>query len=442
MQREDPELGQVWEIWVKHGPPSKTISTPTSDKPEVKAWLLQWSKMEERNGVLGRVYNDSVEGEVFQILLPKDLHRQILVGCHDEWGHQGKNRTYQLAKSRVFWPGMMPEIASYVKECERCAKAKVEQPQVRTPMRHLLAFNPLEIVAIDFVKLDKGKGGYEDVLVMTDVYTKLAQAVPCRDQRAVTVAEVLRDHWFTKYGIPNRLHSDQGANFEGQVIKELCKLYGVYKTHTTPYHPQGNAQAERFNRTLFGLIKSLDERDRRRWPELLPHLVYVYNTTPHATTGVTPFSLMFGRKERIPLDQLFGKNDTDWEQDYVQKQADMFERAREVVSERMQRIAAKNKERVDVKLSKNTIHPDVGSIVYLKKCAFTQRHKLQNKYFDEMYVVVWHNSEKDVYHVRPVKGGPLKVVNRKLLKVKFPIETGCDEHYEELNYDHDVSNVR
>ena len=77
-------------------------------------------------------------------------------------------------------------------------------------------------------------------------------------------------------------------------------MYGIYKTHTTPYHPQGNAQAERFNRTLFGLIKSLDERDRRRWPELLPHLVYVYNTTPHATTGVTPFSLMFGRKERIP----------------------------------------------------------------------------------------------------------------------------------------------
>ena len=142
-------------------------------------------------------------------------------------------------------------------------------------------------------------------------------------------------------------------------------------------------QWQRLTTGCSGVIR----RDRRRWPELLPHLVYVYNTTPHATTGVTPFSLMFGRKERIPLDQLFGKNDTDWEQDYVQKQADMFERAREVVTERMQRIAAKNKERVDVKLSKNTIHPDVGSIVYLIKCAFTQRHKLQNKYFDEMYVV-------------------------------------------------------
>ena len=53
----------------------------------------------------------------------------------------------------------------------------MEQPQVRTrPMRHLMAFNPLEIVAIDFVKLDKGKGGYEDVLIITDVLYKVSSS--------------------------------------------------------------------------------------------------------------------------------------------------------------------------------------------------------------------------------------------------------------------------
>ena len=105
----------------------------------------------------------------------------------------------------------------------------------------------------------------------------------------------------------------------------------------------------------------------------------------------------------------------------------MFERAREVVTNRMQQAAARNKERADAKLPKSVTHPDIGSLVYLKRCAFTQRHKLQNKYFDEMYVVVWHNLEKDVYHIRPVKGGPLKVVNRKLLKAKFQLDEGNEE---------------
>lgn len=177
----------------------------------------------------------------------------MLVGCHDEWGHQGRNKTYELIRSRAFWPNMNTEVGSYVKKFVKCAKAKEMQPRSRTPMRHLLVFSPLEIVAINFVKLDKVKGGFEDVLVVTDVYTKLAQAIPCKDQHASTVAKALQEHWFTKYGIPNRLHSDQGRNFEGNVIKEICKLYGISKTHTTPYHPQGNGQAERFNRTLFGL---------------------------------------------------------------------------------------------------------------------------------------------------------------------------------------------
>ena len=137
-----------------------------------------------------------------------------------------------------------------------------------------MAFSPLEVVAIDYFKIDKGKGGFEDFLVITDVYSKFTQAVPCKNLKATTVAKVLQEHWFFKFGIPNRIHSDQGRNFESLIIAELCKLYGIKKSHTTPYHPQGNAQAERFNRTLFGLIKSLCVQDRHKWPELLPHLVF------------------------------------------------------------------------------------------------------------------------------------------------------------------------
>ena len=96
----------------------------------------------------------------------------------------------------------------------------------------------------------------ENFLVITDVFTKFIQAIPTRDQRATTVAKVLQREWFVRYGVPRRIHSDQGRNFESGLIQELCELYSIEKSHTTPYHPHGNAQCERFNSTVHGLLRS------------------------------------------------------------------------------------------------------------------------------------------------------------------------------------------
>ena len=101
---------------------------------------------------------------------------------------------------------MSADIEKYCKSCVRCMLARSGH-KVQPSLGKLTATRPLEVVAMDFTVLERGKGGYENVLVVTDVFTKFTQAVPTKDQKAKTVAHHLVKDWFVRFGIPRRLHS-------------------------------------------------------------------------------------------------------------------------------------------------------------------------------------------------------------------------------------------
>ena len=439
-QETDPILGLLWKLWHKNWTPGTSVplQIDPNTMSDLKPWLKEWSRYVVRQDVLCRKVTDPIDGEFKQFLTPEALKEKILSAAHDEWGHQGIKRTAEIIRKRCFWPQMSRTVTKHINACPSCVLAKAPHSEGKIPMRHLLAFKPLEILAMDFVKVDKGRGGYEDVLVLTDAFTKFAQAIPCKDQQAITVAKVLRDSWFTRFGVPQRLHSDQGRNFESEVIKELCKLYGVKKSHTTPYHPEGNGQAERFNRTLFSLIKSLEEKDRCRWPDLLSHLVFVYNTTPHTVTRVAPFTLLFGREPTLPLDHLISNAKQNWDNDFVEEQATLLQRAGTLVKQRIQNQAEVN-EKCSEKTKPFCPFP-IGSQVLLRKCAFKGRHKLQNHYEANPYVVVNVNAHQDVYTIRSFKGGPERVVNGKYLRPcpggQTPVFQLARQLDNDLNNDH------
>jgi len=113
------------------------------------------------------------------------------------------------------------------------------------------------------------------------------------DQTAERIVRILRDEVFTLVGPPQKLHSDQGRNFESRILADLCKAFGVKKSHTTPYHPMGDGLVERMNRSLLTLIRTHVERDDQ-WEEHLQLLLFMYRTSKHATTGLSPYEILFG----------------------------------------------------------------------------------------------------------------------------------------------------
>ncbi|KAK7887202.1 hypothetical protein WMY93_026823 [Mugilogobius chulae] len=139
---------------------------------------------------------------------------------------------------------------------------------------HRKRYDPKEMDSIFQILLPEGhpEDVYHNVLVMVDHFTKFGWAVPTKDQTATTTAKVLFSKVVQQFGAPKRLLSDQGPNFESHLFKELCNLYGISKSHTTPYHPAGNGACERLNRTLLGLLGTLGE-ERRNWHEHLPELM-------------------------------------------------------------------------------------------------------------------------------------------------------------------------
>ena len=415
LQQNDPDISRYMELSLSTG--TKSCRKRKDESGPVKVLLRQADYLSVEEGILYRNVNDPKLGRLHQLVLPASLKSTLLQSIHDNFGHQGVERTCSLARQRCFWPFMYKDIKQWVQNCERCLVSKEPIPSFRNRLGHLQATRPLEVVAIDFTLLEPSSDRTENVLVITDIFSKFTVAVPTKDQTAKTTASVLVKEWFLKYGAPQRIHSDQGRQFESRLIKELCTLYRISKTHTTPYHPQGNAQCERFNRTLHNLLRTLSATQKSSWPKYLPELVFAYNATPHASTSFSPFYLMFGREPMLPVDSLLGTDregsfDNNWILLHQQRLNDAYTLAKK----RLDRELAKSKENFDRRAHPNQLK--CGDLVLLRKHP-SGRSKMQDHYFPDVYQVVEHqDSSSSVYTIQLADGsGPRRVVNSLELKL-------------------------
>lgn len=112
---------------------------------------------------------------------------------------------------------------------------------------------------------------------MIDVFSKYTLAMPTRDQRAETIAQVLVADWFFRFGVSCSIHSDQGHKFKSPLIRQFSSLYQIEKSRMTPNHPTENGQCESFNRTLHNLVRTLPTSRKNDWVSCLPQVLFCQN---------------------------------------------------------------------------------------------------------------------------------------------------------------------
>ena len=122
---------------------------------------------------------------------------------------------------------MFSDTDSWIANWERCIRRK-SKTNIRAPLTNICTTYPLDSVCLDNLTPEPSKGNMCNVLVITDYFTGFAVAIPTKNQTAKTTADALYNEFIVRYGIMARLHSDQGANFESSIIKELCKIMGMY----------------------------------------------------------------------------------------------------------------------------------------------------------------------------------------------------------------------
>ncbi|MCG8030631.1 MAG: DDE-type integrase/transposase/recombinase, partial [Candidatus Thiodiazotropha taylori] len=355
-QQEDPTIDLAIQ-YLKKGarkPPPHILASPLYDA----RYLRDWGKLYLQNDILYRTGTVSNQ-EFQQLVVPLAYREGIFTALHSNLGHQGRDRTTSLIKQRFYWPCIDEFVREKVGNCDRCTRRK-SNPGVSAKLVNIESTAPLDIVCVDFLSLERSKGGIENVLVITDHFSRYAQAFPTSNQTAKTTARTLFDKFIAHYGFPARVHSDQGQNFESKLIKELCEIAGVEKSHTTPYHAMGNGQVERFNQTLLQMLGTLEEYQKSDWKSHVPTLVHAYNATIHGSTGYSPYFLMFGRHPRLAIDAFLGLSpdpaSAKHQTEYARKLRERLHFAYRTAHREAQKSAAKHKAIYDLKVRHATLH--------------------------------------------------------------------------------------
>ncbi|XP_063590436.1 uncharacterized protein LOC134767369 [Penaeus indicus] len=290
-QEEDKSLDGI-RIYVQKGKVFKRMKNNEISKFVLKRGLLY------RHVMTGKRQRD-------QLIVPQACRQAILELAHSGimGGHLGTSKTKDRILAHFFWPGVTVAVTRYCRSCDVCQRTvdKGKVSKVRLGDMPLIG-EPFSRMAVDLVgPLEpRSSNGSRYILTAVDYATRYPEAVALPSIDTPTVAEALVTI-FSRVGVPREILSDRGTQFTSDIMKEVYRLLSIQSLTTTPYHAMCNGLVEKFNGTLKKMLKRMCVEQPKEWHRYLAPLLFAYRQVPQASTGFSPFELIYGHTVRGPL---------------------------------------------------------------------------------------------------------------------------------------------
>ena len=296
------------------------IENQSNDKELLDLFKIALTPVEAEKVSIGYLVKDNIlmrkwsptacdnneKGEtVYQIVVPTVHRREVLELAHDlpVSGHLGVRKTYNRVLQHFFWPGLKRDVAKWCKECHTCQLGgKPNQNIPQAPLHPIPAFDePFSHIIIDCVgPLPKTKSQNEYLLTIMCSSTRFPEAIPLRSIKTNTILKALIK-FFTLFGLPKSIQSDQGTNFMAHAFQQVMNQLGIKQYKSSAYHPESQGALERFHQTLKTMIKMYCIENSKDWDEGVHLLLFAVRESVQESLGFSPFELVFGHAVRGPL---------------------------------------------------------------------------------------------------------------------------------------------
>ena len=330
--------------------------------------------LKDKQGLWHRVHARKNNISVKQLLLPIKRRERVLMLAHESLmgGHMGTQKTLDRVLSSFYWPGVSGDVKRWCRSCDTCQRTLPKGKAGRAPLGKMpLMTTPFHKIAIDLVGpiTPVSSQGNRYILTCVDYATRWPEAVALPSIDTERVAEALVSI-FCRLGFPKEILSDRGSQFTSNLMREVCRLISVRQAFTTPYHPMANGLNEKFNGTLKAMLRKMCQERPNDWDRYLPAVLFAYREVPQASTGFSPFELLYGRTVNGPvklLKELWTNvgdaDDLHNTYEYVTRLRNRLEETCSLVENSLKEASVKYKHHYDKKARKKPF--DVGDKVLL-----------------------------------------------------------------------------
>ena len=409
LQREDSDLLDIINYL-------ESNELPSDDKKARSMLLSIDSFFLNDHGILCHLWTPGkrrVQRLCVQIVIPAALRHEVLVACHDHCtaSHLGITKTYDKIRLRYYWPHMFKDIEHWCNSCVDCSMKKIPRRHRRAPLLPIPVEGAFDRVAMDILgPFPETHDGNRYILVFSDYYTRWPEAFALPSTEAPRIAQVLLDGILARHGAPRALLSDRGPNFLASVVKAVCHIMNTRRQLTTAYHPQTDGLVERFNATLAEGLSMYVSANQKDWDKHIPMVLFAYRVSPNATTGESPFYLLYGREPRLPIDAALILPDSKLSPSIAKLRAEIvhnLEQAQSIIKSNTELAQQKMKAYYDLKAT--PVSYDIGSRVwvYTPKTRKGLSKKLQHNYHGPYRIVAKLSPVH--FKLRTVDNRPLSV---------------------------------